>query len=179
MNSLVLLPVIPLIGLSLLVLVRFLRFRQRGRKIAESRWQGYLENVRQAETDLRTARSAFAAILRKRPHSDVYQYVVTDANAARLARVFELMARDIRQAQLRIFPPGFFLIDLADLFCSSQTMERVVVQTISDIECEHSGALSEKGARTAAWVRIRGYASLWTALALHALDNLFRSFWNK
>jgi hypothetical protein len=176
---LVLVPGMALTGLSLLVLLRFLRFRQRGRKTAEFRWPGYLEDVRQAEADLRSTRSAFAEVLRKRPHSDVYQHVVTNANAAQLELAFKSMARDIGQAQLRIFPPGCFLIDLAASFCSSKTMERVVVQAISDMQCEHSRALGAKGQGTAAWVRLRGYAGVWTTLALHAADKLFRSFWNK
>lgn len=53
-------------------------------------------------------------------------------------------------------------------------MERVVVQLISDMQCEYSRALGEKRDGTADWIRIRGYAGFWKALALHALGKLIR-----
>jgi hypothetical protein len=165
---------VPLVAaLSLIVFVWFLRiFWQRcSKRIADTQPPGHAEEVRQSKIELRKMRSAFADILRKRKHSDVFMQVVTDANAARLEKVFGLMAQDIRETQVRIFPPGWFLIELADSFLSRKTMERVVRAVVSDMQVEYFTALSEKRNLRAVCVRIRGYWSFWKALLLCAGHN--------
>lgn len=170
MNQITVGPMVAFAGSSLIVFVWCLRnFWQRSsKKVARSHPPGYAEKIHQAKIDLRKMRSAFADLRRKRRHSDFFMHVVTDANAARFEKAFALMAQDIREAEFRAFPPGWFLIELADSFCFRKTMERVIRAVISDIQVEDFAALSEKRNLGAVWIRIRGYWSFWKALALCA-----------
>jgi hypothetical protein len=68
---------------------------------------------------------------------------------------------------------------MADFFFSRQTMEQIVVPTVSDLQAEYFEALAKGRTRKAAWVRLRGYWSLFKTLGLHAvIKNLF-GIWRK
>jgi hypothetical protein len=72
---------------------------------------------------------------------------------------------------------GERLRGLAARLCSADTLDRLVDPLIADMQHECAAADGRRGGR--AWVRLRGYAAFWTALALHAVlvagDHLARN----
>jgi hypothetical protein len=86
--------------------------------------------------------------------------VITDASAAQLEKVFRLMAQDTTKLSCESFRPAGSWSN-SPVYCCPKTMERVVVQLISDMQCEYSSALGEKRDATPDWIRIRGYAGFW------------------
>jgi hypothetical protein len=74
-------------------------------------------------------------------------------------------------------PPGSKLLSFADIFCSSKTIERVIIPNISDMRIDYCNALAEKKNTKAVFVRIRGYWSFWKALGLHTLIQNIVEIW--
>ncbi|HUT50397.1 MAG TPA: hypothetical protein VM325_13740 [Alphaproteobacteria bacterium] len=62
-------------------------------------------------------------------------------------------------------PPGWRLHRLATFVYSPKTFDRVFVQTLRDMQDEHSEALSQGRLLKARWVVLRGYWSFWSTAA--------------
>jgi hypothetical protein len=89
-------------------------------------------------------------------------------------RIIERETKISDQAEKRriVLPPGARLRSLADFFCSSKTMERIVNPIISDLQKEYCQALVEDRTVKARWIRIRGYWSFWKVLGYTIVKNL-------
>ncbi|HSG39540.1 MAG TPA: hypothetical protein VLE27_07860 [Thermoanaerobaculia bacterium] len=66
-------------------------------------------------------------------------------------------------------PPGSKLMEVADFFFSSKTVEKVYAPLIADLQLEYIDALSRGRRHKARWVRMRGYWSFWNAVGLQSL----------
>lgn len=76
-----------------------------------------------------------------------------------------------------IRPPGSMLDGLADFFCSSKTLSRVVRPTLADLQKDYCKALAENKPWKARWVCVRGYVSFWKALGLHTIAKNLVQLW--
>ena len=76
-------------------------------------------------------------------------------------------------------PPGSFLSSVAEFVFSKKTVELVVTPIISDMQVEYFEALATTRRIKAAWVRLRGYWSLFKALGLYSILKMFVDAWRK
>jgi hypothetical protein len=76
-------------------------------------------------------------------------------------------------------PPGSSLSSLAECVFSKKTFEHVVTPIISDLQVEYCDALAANRKIKAAWVRLRGYWSLFKALGLYSILKMFVDAWRK
>jgi RNA polymerase sigma-70 factor (ECF subfamily) len=70
-------------------------------------------------------------------------------------------------------PPGAVLYSMAESICSKRTMEEIVTPLLADMQFEHDEALSGGQKWEAAWIRVRGCWSLFTALGINRLLRAF------
>jgi RNA polymerase sigma-70 factor (ECF subfamily) len=70
-------------------------------------------------------------------------------------------------------PPGAVLYSMAEFICSKRTMEEIVTPLLADMQFEHNEAFSAGQKWEAAWIRVRGCWSLFTALGINRLVGLF------
>ena len=76
-------------------------------------------------------------------------------------------------------PPGALLMLVADFFCSTRTLERVVCPIISDMRFEYWEALDAGRRGKAAWICLRGYWSFFKALGLYSIARAAFEVWQK
>jgi hypothetical protein len=76
-------------------------------------------------------------------------------------------------------PPGSFLSSVAEFVFSKKTVELVVTPIISDMQVEYFEAFARHRKIKAAWIRLRGYWSLFKALGLYSILKMFVDAWRK
>ncbi len=76
-------------------------------------------------------------------------------------------------------PPGALLMLVADFFCSTTTLERIVRPIVSDMRFEYCEALDAGRRGKAAWVCLRGYWSFFKALGLYSIVRAAFEVWQK
>ena len=76
-------------------------------------------------------------------------------------------------------PPGALLMLLADFFCSTRTLERVVRPIISDLRFEYWEALDGGRRGKAAWICLRGYWSFFKAVGLNSIARAAFEVWQR
>jgi hypothetical protein len=63
-------------------------------------------------------------------------------------------------------PPGAVLLSLVQLLSARSPLRRSAEQAIADMRAEYCEALASKRWQYARWVRVRGYISVWAAIAM-------------
>lgn len=76
-------------------------------------------------------------------------------------------------------PPGSTLSSVAEFVFSKKTVEHVITPIISDLQVEYCSALAANMKIKAAWVRLRGYWSLFKALGLYSILKMVVDAWRK